>query len=950
MSAESSAKSGVLRLLWRRWWVAYLLLVAASNLWPRAEAPEAKQPFEMVPAMSDAGPIAGREMRAAYAEWGASERPSEADRPEASATGSTTRLPVILIHGSPGSGSDFWRMGEVIAADGRWVIAPDLPGFGESERNPPAGGMSILAHARAVLAVMDRLGVQRAHVVGWSLGGGVALHMAQMAPERLASLTLLASVGAQEDEGSGSYWFEHGRYAAGWALTTALRYGVPHFGLLDGIDFIRASTRNFRDSDQRPLRAIMERLSIPTLVLAGRHDFLVRDWVAQREFEIIPASRLVMLNAMHFMPFLEPEETSAHLVTHFRRHDNPGVPPLRQTADLAPRPPPMFGTSQRVFEMLLRDTAWWILAPAAALLVRRRTGLGAALIALAVAAGKLDYGVALVGMIAGQAAGAYGAWRRGRGAPDREVIGSGLNARGVQVWARLLGERPWRSAWGSRFVPGAFDAAWEAIGAISKPTRDAGPEESRAKVRVARRALPGTPDLRVAAATEGPRRWSGRAAFVAGAAFASLVWAAFWLIVAAIAYVLFAGRLTAWLGTPGFIAAAALTGAAPSLLALLLTREGRRLLRMRFGRARRREYWPAAVMYLLLGAHFARLTFRHRAPLVFTACNPGIPSGGGIIGESKTAIMDALGAGVDDGVILASRVIPAGDDPERRARRAIDAILRSPELGGLPAILKPDSGYRGFAVKLARTERDVRDYFRVMTAPAIVQRYHPGPCECGILWARCPDRGFENNGELHGSIFSICRKDFPFLVGDGRRTIEDLIQDHPRFRYQAAVFLERWAGQRRRVLGPGETLRLAEAGNHCQGTLFRDGADLITPALEARIDAIARRFALRDPGRAEQGGLDIGRFDVRYESDEALREGRGFAILELNGTTGESTNIYDPERSALWAYGVLARQWSLMYELGARRRAMGTRPVTVAELFAHARKHFATRAGSPLAD
>jgi hypothetical protein len=267
----------------------------------------------------------------------------------------------------------------------------------------------------------------------------------------------------------------------------------------------------------------------------------------------------------------------------------------------------------------------------------------------------------------------------------------------------------------------------------------------------------------------------------------------------------------------------------------------------------------------------------------------------------------------------------------------------------LPVILKPDSGYRGFAVKLARSEDDIRSYFARMTAPAIVQRYHAGPYECGILWARRPDRGFENNGELHGSIFSICRKDFPVLEGDGRRSIEQLIHDHPRFRYQAAVFLERWAAERRRVLAAGERLRLAEAGNHCQGTLFRDGADLITPALEARIDAVARRFALRAADRG-LGGLDIGRFDVRYESDEALRHGRGVGIIELNGTTGESTNIYDPERSALWAYGVLARQWALMYELGARRRDMGTPPVTVRELAAHARRHFATRAGSALAD
>ncbi len=425
-----------------------------------------------------------------------------------------------------------------------------------------------------------------------------------------------------------------------------------------------------------------------------------------------------------------------------------------------------------------------------------------------------------------------------------------------------------------------------------------------------------------------------------------LLWPMFWQLVATLVYVLIAGRLTDWLGVPGFLVAAALTAWAPAVLELLLTRVGRRVLRMRIGRAVRREYWPAAVMYLALGPLYARLTFRHRGPLVFTACNPGIPSGGGIIGESKKAIMDAIEGTADD--VLASEFVPSGGSAEQRARAAIVAVAERRELGGFPVILKPDSGYRGFAVKLARGEGDMRAYFETMTAPAIVQRYHPGPHECGILWARCPDRGFENNGELHGEIFSICRKDFPLLAGDGRRTLEELIHAHPRFRYQAAVFLERWARERRRVLGAGETLRLAEAGNHCQGTLFRDGADLITPALEARIDAIARRFALRASGGL--GRLDIGRFDVRYESDEALREGRGFAILELNGTTGESTNIYDPQRSAWWAYGVLARQWSLMYELGARRRTMGVRPATVGELIGHARRHFGARAGSALAD
>ena len=71
--------------------------------------------------------------------------------------------------------------------------------------------------------------------------------------------------------------------------------------------------------------------------------------------------------------------------------------------------------------------------------------------------------------------------------------------------------------------------------------------------------------------------------------------------------------------------------------------------------------------------------------------------------------------------------------------------------------------------------------------------------------------------------------------------------------------------------------------------MFLDGAELITPAVEARIDEIARQVP----------GFFIGRFDVRYASLEAFRRGDDLAIVELNGVTSESTNIYDPDYGAV---------------------------------------------------
>jgi hypothetical protein len=161
------------------------------------------------------------------------------------------------------------------------------------------------------------------------------------------------------------------------------------------------------------------------------------------------------------------------------------------------------------------------------------------------------------------------------------------------------------------------------------------------------------------------------------------------------------------------------------------------------------------------------------------------------------------------------------------------------------------------------------------------------------------------------------------------------------------VFLARFADIASRVPEKGERLRLAVSGNHCQGTLFRDGADLITPELEGAIDELASAFPMPD---GSPGGLDFGRFDLRYTSDEELRAGRGFMVVELNGTMSESTNLYDPKKSPAWSYRVLFGQWRLMYELGAARRRAGGRAMTLRELLRAAREHFAGRDGPAIAD
>ncbi len=99
---------------------------------------------------------------------------------------------VLLIHGYGGDRNSWLFLQEPLAARYR-VYALDLPGHGTSAKDVGDGSLGVLADA--VVAVLDALGAGRAHLVGHSLGGAVALAVTARDPRRIASLTLIAPAG-----------------------------------------------------------------------------------------------------------------------------------------------------------------------------------------------------------------------------------------------------------------------------------------------------------------------------------------------------------------------------------------------------------------------------------------------------------------------------------------------------------------------------------------------------------------------------------------------------------------------------------------------------------------------------------------------------------------------------------------------------------------------------------
>jgi pimeloyl-ACP methyl ester carboxylesterase len=110
-------------------------------------------------------------------------------------------IPVLLVHGI-GSSADTWDdIPERLSASGRRVVAVDLPGHGESSRD--RGDYSLGSLASTLRDLLDALHIERVHLVGHSLGGGVSMQFNYQFPERVATMVLESSGGLGDEAFTG---------------------------------------------------------------------------------------------------------------------------------------------------------------------------------------------------------------------------------------------------------------------------------------------------------------------------------------------------------------------------------------------------------------------------------------------------------------------------------------------------------------------------------------------------------------------------------------------------------------------------------------------------------------------------------------------------------------------------------------------------------------------------
>lgn len=353
------------------------------------------------------------------------------------------------------------------------------------------------------------------------------------------------------------------------------------------------------------------------------------------------------------------------------------------------------------------------------------------------------------------------------------------------------------------------------------------------------------------------------------------------------------------------------------LAPVLSDRWERRALRHAWRRWFRFEFWPAQVFYLPIVPYYIYLALKFKSLLAPFYANPEIENGG-LLGESKWDFLKHLDSRSPH--TLRAIRIPCQSDFE-----CVRELLAREKIA-FPFVMKPDVGQRGFGVRIIRNDYDLAEYLLLSDHEMIAQALSQFSGEAGIFYYRIP-------GESKGNIFSITDKRFPSVVGDGKGQLGDLILRDRRSRVIASTYFARHRERLDLVPNVGEVIVLAECGNHCQGAVFLNGESLNSPALEAAIDDLARRIP----------GFYLGRIDVRYRDADALKAGRGFEVVEVNGAGSEATHIWDERVTLRQAYSTLFEQWHLLFSIGSRLRRSGlaVRKVRITRfLFECARVYF----------
>jgi 2-succinyl-6-hydroxy-2,4-cyclohexadiene-1-carboxylate synthase len=244
--------------------------------------------------------------------------------------------PVTLLHGFTQSGHSWQEVISTMRQGWRWVV-PDLRGHGETQTSPGAA-FTMDACAADLEVLWDHLGIERTHLVGYSMGGRLALHAAVQRQKRLASiLTIGAHAGLDEDAREGrrrddealaerierdgieafvDYWSALPMFAGLGRRGPSFVAQVRTQRMRNSVSGLAASLRGMGAGVMEPVWRELARVWLLGTFVAGQLDDRYAAY-ARRLASTVPKGRVeIMPNAGHAVHLERPEAFARVLEAH----------------------------------------------------------------------------------------------------------------------------------------------------------------------------------------------------------------------------------------------------------------------------------------------------------------------------------------------------------------------------------------------------------------------------------------------------------------------------------------------------------------------------------------------------------------------------------------------------------------------------------------------------------
>ncbi len=332
------------------------------------------------------------------------------------------------------------------------------------------------------------------------------------------------------------------------------------------------------------------------------------------------------------------------------------------------------------------------------------------------------------------------------------------------------------------------------------------------------------------------------------------------------------------------------------------------------------EFWPTWLIYLPVALQWLLLSLRHASLTLPLIANPCLRLSG-MVGIPKSHLLRQA-KGQCKASILPWFVYQV---TKNSVQQQTESVYQDMQTKGFkfPLVCKPDIGCRGSGVKLIQTFEQLESYIASypVESSIMLQELASHEAEAGVFFVREPN-------QPEGRIISLALKYMPYVVGDGKKTLQELIECDSRASELSHLYFERHKSKLDKIIPLDEPYRLVFSASHCHGAIFRDANELITPELTQRVNQIFNDLP----------EFYYGRMDIKFRDISSLSAGETIEIVEINTVSSEPLHIWDSETKLVDAMRSLLFQYRILFKLGRQNRQRGYKTPGLKTLFKHWRK------------